>query len=97
MGTVPASQHQSGLTSQEQNLLIGQALMLRVSALRLAHWEVLAVRSGMAILATAVLTLLGFMAWRLHRILTIYDQETTYRRISTDWLIRHGMPDRRNE
>jgi hypothetical protein len=96
MGTEQPNQPQSGLTTSEQNLLTGRALKAKLFVLRLRHWEVSAARFALAILAMAALTLLAFMVWRANRILTIYDQEMIYRRISTDWLMRHGMPDRRH-
>jgi|SwirhisoilCB3_FD_contig_21_29218447_length_522_multi_10_in_0_out_0_1 hypothetical protein len=86
---------QPGLTEDEQNLLIGRALKVKLSVLRLRHWEVLAVRFVSVILVTAVLMLSVFMVWRLNRLLTIYDQEMTFRRISTNWLMMHGMRGRR--
>jgi hypothetical protein len=95
MGTEQPNQPQSGHTTSEQNLLTGRAFQAKIFVLRLRHWEVLVARLGLGILATAGLTLLAFTVWRAHRILTIYDREMTYRRISTDWLMRHAMPDRR--
>jgi hypothetical protein len=85
-----------GLTEEEVSLLTGRALNTKLFVLRLRHWEVLGARFALAIVVTAALMLSGFMAWRLNRLLTIYDREMMYRRISTNWLIQHGTRGRRS-
>lgn len=95
MATERANPLVPGLTVEEQNLLTGRALTQKLSVLQYRHWEVLAARCALAIAATVVLMLSAFMVWRANRILTTYDQEMMYRRISTSWLIRHGTQDRR--
>jgi hypothetical protein len=84
---------QFGRILHEESPPIGLALRLRQSDTLLAPWEVLAARYALAIAVTVVLMLLGYMAWRINRILTIYAQEMTYRRISTVWLRRQHLPD----
>jgi hypothetical protein len=97
VGTEIPKSSQADHILHEENPPIGLALRLRQSDTLLAPWEVLAARYALAIAVTVVLMLLGYMGWRVNRILTIYAQEMMYRRISTVWLRRQHLPDRISE